>query len=289
LTDNNTWIAILIGILSTTQLHIAKALERQGIEVFEQLRSRLKKTGDPFERGIRKPVIYTIGFILNNTVFIYALIAQRHAPPAVYTSMFGMGLVFLMIYAARVLHEEVTRKQVAGAAAIIAGTLVIGIENILRDGYDRSGMALLPTLILIGVFLGFGTVGLFLSGRTNKPEVIAVAFGVFCGGCGALDPFLKGIAQNLGGRPEWVPASWLGWAIFLPSFVIGFVSFAVTQVGFAKKAPASLLVPTYNAGYILLPILLQVVLLPTYQLYWSTYAGMALVILGMALMRDLKR
>ena len=45
----------------------------------------------------------------------------------------------------------------------------------------------------------------------------------------------------------------------------------------------------YNAAYILLPILLQVALLPAYKLYWSTFAGMALVILGMALMRNLKR
>jgi drug/metabolite transporter (DMT)-like permease len=288
LTDN-TWIAILIGILSTTQLHLAKALERQGIEVFEQLQARLKKTGEQIEGGIRKPIIYTIGVTLNNTVFLYALIAQRHAPPAVYTSMFGMGLVFLMVYAAKVLKEQITRKQVAGAAAIIAGSLAIGIENILRDGYDRSSMALTPALILAGVFLAVGMLGLFLSSRSKRPDVIAVAFGLFCGGCGALDPFLKGVAQNLGGRPEWVPASWLGWVIFAFSFVIGFISFAVTQVGFAKKAPASLLVPTYNAGYILLPILLQVVLLPAYQLYWSTYAGITLIILGMALMRNLNR
>ena len=69
---NNTWIAILIGILSTTQLHLAKALERQGIEVFEQLRVRLKKTGEQIEGSIRKPIIYMVGVTLNNTVFLYA-------------------------------------------------------------------------------------------------------------------------------------------------------------------------------------------------------------------------
>jgi len=31
------------------------------------------------------------------------------------------------------------------------------------------------------------------------------------------------------------------------------------------------------------------VLLPTYLLYWSTYTGMTLIILGMVLMRDIKR
>jgi drug/metabolite transporter (DMT)-like permease len=289
LTDNNTWIAILIGIISTTQLHLAKALERQGIEVFEQLRAHMKKTGQQVEGGLRKPVLYTMGLTLNNSIFIYPLIAQRYAPPAVYTSMFGIGLVFLMIYAARVLKEEITRKQVAGSAAIIVGTLVIGVENILRSGYDRSGMALTPTLVLVGAFLVIGTVGLILASQANKPESVAVAFGLFCGGCGSLDPFLKGVAQNLSGSPEWMPGSWLGWAIFLPSFVIGFIAFAVTQVGFARKAPAGLLIPAYNASYILLPILLQVVLLPTYLLYWSTYTGMTLIILGMVLMRDIKR
>ena len=283
---DNIPLAILIGLISTTQLHLAKALERQGIEIYDQLRARIKKTVEYVEGDVRKPIIYAIGVVLNNTIFIYAIIAQRYAPPAIYTSMFGVGLIFLMLYAWKVLGERITLRQALGSMAIITGTLVLGVENILRQDVDRFDMSLIPTFILVVAFIILGTIAMISSGKTNRSHLIAGVFGIFCGGYGSLDPFLKGIAQNIRGHPEWIPGSWQGWAVFLPSFVIGFLSFALTQVAFAKRAPASVFVPVYNASYILLPVVLQVILLPTYTLYWSTYSGIALIILGIALMRN---
>jgi drug/metabolite transporter (DMT)-like permease len=286
LETDNVPLAILIGLISTTQLHLAKALERQGIEVFDRLHARIKKTGEQFEGDVKKPIIYTIGLILNNTIFIYAIIAQRYAPPAIYTSMFGVGLVFLMLYAWKVLEEKITLRHALGSLTIIIGTLILGVENILHQDVDRFDMSLTPTFILIAAFLTLGTIAMISSARTNKSHLIASIFGLFCGGYGSLDPFFKGIGQNISGQPGWIPDSWQGWVVFLPSFLIGFLSFALTQVAFAKKAPASVFVPVYNASYILLPVVLQVALLPTYTLYWSTYSGIALIILGIALMRD---
>jgi drug/metabolite transporter (DMT)-like permease len=286
---SNVPLAILIGMISTIQLHLAKALERHGIEVFDQLRARFKRTGEQFKDGSKKPMIYTLGLILNNTTFIYAIIAQRYAPPAIYTSMFGIGLIVLMIYAWKVLGEVITRDLLLGSTAILFGTLIIGVENILRQDIDRFDMALTPTLILIGAFIILGVFAMITSVRTSRSYLIAGVFGIFCGGYGSMDPFLKGIGQNISGQPNWIPGSSQGWAVFLPSFLIGFVSFALTQVAFAQKAPASLFVPVYNASYILLPIALQLVLLPTYTLYWSTMLGIGLILLGLFLMRKLFR
>jgi drug/metabolite transporter (DMT)-like permease len=283
---DNVPLAILIGLISTTLLHLSKALERQGIEIFDQLRARIKRTGERVEGGIKKPIIYSIGVVLNNTIFIYAIIAQRYAPPAIYTSMFGVGLVFLMFYAWKVLGERITLRHALGSVAIIIGTVVIGLENIFRQSVNRFDMSLTPTLILVGAFIFAGSIAMTLAGRTAKSHLVAGVFGIFCGGYGSLDPFLKGIAQNISGQPEWIPGTLQGWAIFLPSFVIGFLSFALTQVAFAKKTPASVFVPVYNASYVLLPVVLQVALLPTYTLYWSTYSGIATIILGIALMRN---
>jgi drug/metabolite transporter (DMT)-like permease len=287
LESSNVPLAILIGVLSTTQLHLAKALERQGIEVFDQLRAKVRRRYDQTEGGMKKPMIYTVGIILNNTIFIYAIIAQRYAPPAIYTSMFGVGLIFLMLYAWKVLGEKITSRHAWGSVAIIIGTLVLGVENILHQDIDRFDMSLTPTFVLVATFFILGTVAMISSARTKGSHLIAGVFGIFCGGYGSLDPFLKGIAQNMSGQPEWVPGSWQGWAIFLPSFMIGFTSFALTQVAFANKAPASVFVPIYNASYILLPLVLQVILLPTYTLYWSTFLGIAAIILGIALMRNI--
>jgi drug/metabolite transporter (DMT)-like permease len=282
-------LAILVGILSTVQLHLAKALQRQGIEALNQIRDRIRKTGGPVEKDIRKPIIYTVGVVLNNTVFIYPLLAQRYAPPAVFTSMFGVGLVALMLYAWRVLREPITREIAAGAVAIVVGTLIIGIENIGRGEYDRSGMAVGPTLALIGAFFVLGLLLVLTTTRWKGTRWIGFAFGFFAGGCGSLDPFLKGVAQNLSGRPELIPVSLVGMGIFISSFIIGFLAFLITQIGFARQAPASVLVPVYNATYIVLPVALQAVLLPSYRLYASTIFGIALILFGVVLMRGLRR
>jgi drug/metabolite transporter (DMT)-like permease len=285
----NVPLAILIGIISTIQLHLAKALERQGIEVFDQLRARIKKTSQQIDGDNKKPIIYTIGVVLNNTIFLYAIIAQRFAPPAIYTSMFGVGLIFLMIYAGKVLGERITRALLLGSGAILIGTLIIGLENIVRKDVDRFDMDTTPTLILIGAFIIVGTLAMITTVKTSKSHLIAGVFGIFCGGYGSLDPFLKGMGQNVSGSPGWIPESWQGWILFLPSFLIGFASFAFTQVAFAKKAPASVFVPIYNASYIVLPVVLQLILLPTYKLYWSTFSGMGLIIVGITLMRNVIR
>jgi drug/metabolite transporter (DMT)-like permease len=284
----NTPLVILLGIISTIQTHLAKALERQGIEVFEQIKAKLQKTGQPVEGGIKKPIIYTIGFILNQVVFIWAVIAQPYGPPALFTSMFGIGLVFLMAYAAAVMKEKITRLETWGAAVIIAGTLVIGAENIFRQDADRFTMNLNGMFVALVVWTALGLIFIFTTKRTRNLNHIGLAFGAFAGGLGGLDPFLKGVGQSHGGDPHIIPQNFVGMALFVASFVVGFLAFLVTQFGFAKKVRASMLIPAYNAAYVGLPVVLQFILLPNYAIYWTTILGVCLIIGGIILMQAFK-
>jgi drug/metabolite transporter (DMT)-like permease len=285
----NIPLVLLLGIVSTIQTHLAKALERQGIEVFEQIKTILQKNGSPVEGGLKKPLIYTIGLILNNTLFIWSTLAQPHGPPALFSSMFGIGLVFLMGYAALVLKEKINRREAIGAAAIVLGTLVIGIENLARAGrMDRLTMNLTALFIALSAWLVMSLVFVLASSRSSNLGLIALAFGLLAGGLGSLDPFFKGVGQNYGGQSGILPSNTLGTVIFASSFVIGFLAFVVTQIGFARKVRASLLVPAYNAAFIGLPILWQVFLLPGYHLFWLTGGGLCLIISGVVLMQALK-
>jgi drug/metabolite transporter (DMT)-like permease len=281
-------LVLILGILSTIQTHLAKALERQGIEVFEQIKARLQKSDQVVEDGLKKPVIYTIGFILNNTLFIWSTLAQPYGPPALFSSMFGMGLVFLMGYAAFVLKEKTTRLELGGAAAILAGTLIIGIENISRPEIDRFTMNLTAMLVALGAWLTFNLVLAILTSRTANLHLIALAFGTLAGGLGSLDPFFKGVGQNYGGQPGILPSNPIGTIFFGASFVIGFLAFVVTQFGFARKVRVSLLVPAYNAAFIGLPVAWQAFLLPNYRLTWTTLAGLLLIIGGVVGMQAFK-
>lgn len=276
-------LVLLLGILSTIQTHLAKALERQGIEVFDQIKARLQKSSQPVEGGLKKPVIYTIGLILNNTLFIWSILAQPHGPPALFSSMFGVGLVFLMAYAAAVLKEPIARREIAGAAAIVLGTLAIGYENITRAAaLDRFTMNLSAFFLALCVWLASSIAFIVAADRSRDLRLTAVAFGLLAGGLGSLDPFLKGVGQNYGGPSGILPSNAIGTSIFVFSFIVGFLAFLVTQIGFAKKVRASLLVPAYNAAFIGLPVFWQLLLLPDSRLTWPTFLSLGLILYGVA-------
>lgn len=286
----NIPLVLLLGILSTIQTHLAKALERQGIEVFEQIKARLQDTGQPAEGGLRKPVIYMIGVGLNHTLFIWSTLAQPYGPPALFSSMFGVGLVFLMIYAAAGLKEKISRREAAGAAAILLGTLAIGYENLSSAGaLDRFTMDLSALWLALGIWLALSLAFVAAASRSRNLSLIALAFGLLSGGLGSLDPFFKGVGQNYGGQPGLLPSNTVGTAIFAASFVTGFLAFVVTQIGFARKVRASLLVPAYNAAFIGLPVLWQALLLPGTHLTRLTGVGLALILGGVAAMQAVGR
>jgi len=277
----NIPLVLLLGTISTIQTHLAKALERQGIEVFEQIRAKLQKCDQPVEGGLKKPAIYTVGLILNNTLFIWSTLAQPYGPPALFSSVFGVGLVFLMVYAATVMRERITRREAVGAAAVVLGTLGIGYENISRaDATDRFTMNLPALFLALGAWLAINLAFIAFASRSRDLRLIAVAFGLLAGSLGSLDPFFKGVGQNYGGSSRILPSTTVGTAIFAASFVIGFLAFLVTQIGFAKKARASLLVPAYNATYIGMPVIWQTVLLPGYQPTAFTGLNLALILAG---------
>ncbi len=281
----NIPLVLLFGTISTIQTHLAKALERQGIEVFDQIRAKLTKSGQPVEGGLRKPIIYTIGLILNNTLFIWPILAQPYGPPALFSSVFGLGLVFLMAYAAAVMKEKITCREAVGAAAIVLGTTGIGYENIVRaEEIDRFTMNLPALFLALGIWVAISLTFAISASRAKDLRLIAVSFGLMAGGFGSLDPFLKGVGQNYGGSSSILPSSAVGGAIFASSFVIGFLAFLVTQIGFAKKARASLLVPAYNAAYIGLPVLWQTILLPGYRPTAFTGFSLALILSGVLAM-----
>jgi hypothetical protein len=286
---NNALLVIVLGILSTTQLHLAKAMQRQGIDIYDRIQARLKRTGEQVPRDAKKPAIYVAGVILNQVEFVYAILAQPYGPPALFTSMFGMGLVALMFYATLAMKESIGRLEAIGSGLIVVGTLTIGVENLWRQDYDRFQMdvrAMLAVLLIVVGLAGLAMVLVYKRGSVNQ---IGLVFGLGAGALGGLDPFLKGVGQNLGGTPGFIPRTVPGMILFGSSFVIGFLAFATTQVGFARKARASVLVPAYDSAYIVLPILLQLFLLPSYRLYWTTVLGIGAIVLGIVLMRAFGR
>ncbi len=277
---------ILLGIASTTQNHLAKALERQGIEVFDMIRARLRHAGERIEGGARKPLIYSLGLILNHTTFLYHLfVVPLGGTVALYTSMYGMGLIALLLYSTRVMKEKFTHLELLGAGAVLLGTLTIGLEGSSRPPLDMGEMDLAQTTIALLLLLGAGLVLVLVGLKTGSPKVIGLTFGLCAGICGTLDPFLKGVGQATGGVGQFVPRGAGGWALLAFSFLIGEAAVIITQWGFIRRARANILVPALNCSFVAVPVILQAILLPGYALYWTTGLGLASIMAGIVLMR----
>jgi hypothetical protein len=287
---NNAWPIILLGIASTTQTHMAKALERQGIETVDLIRARFQRSGAEIEGKARKPLIYGLGLALNYTTFIYHLfVTPLGGTTALYTSMYGIGLVVLLPYTTWVMKERISRLELAGVATILFGTLIIGIDGISRPPLDMGTMDLGRTVAAVVALLGVSLLLILAGLRNGTPNAIGLAFGLGAGTCGSLDPLLKGVGQTAGGGGLFTPGSVGGWVVLASSFLIGWLSWWITQWGFYRRARANVLVPAFNCTYIAVPVALQALLLPGYAIYWTTYLGLGLIMAGFACMRGFGR
>jgi drug/metabolite transporter (DMT)-like permease len=283
----NPGLVILFGILTTIQLHIAKAMERQGIEIFDQIREKLKKDAkDPnHPPDVKKPVIYIVGLILNNTTVVYTILSQLYGPAALYTSTFGIGLIALMLYSHFVLHEPITQNEWFGSILIIIGTVIIGVEGLYRPVYDLATVDIIVTWVLLLIFFISSGIAIGTTYLRNKPIVTGFIFGFVAGACGGLDAVIKNIAMNMDGQPVIIPVSTMAWIFYILSYLIGFSAFMLTQWGFARQARASILVPAYNCMYIVIPLIFQTILLPEYHLFLPTFVGLASIVLGIWIMQ----
>jgi len=284
-TSRKLWLVILLGILSTTQNHLAKAFQRQGIETLDHVRSKIDHTTAPFRGKPKRAWIYVIGILLNQTVFIYHLFTTPlGGTTAVYTSMYGVGLLVLLIYSWKILKEPLNRTELTGALAIFGGTLVIGLEGFFRPALVMSWMNFDATLLAVGILFVLCGLIIYLSLRNGSKDAIGVGFGFSAGAIGAMDPFLKGVGQTAGGGAAFGPVSRGGWIVFVASFLIGALAFVIDQWGFYKRVRANILVPTFNASYIAVPVIMQTILLPGYRFYWSTFLGLGLLMIGFVLL-----
>lgn len=280
----NYILAMILGIIGTVTIHLAKCFQRQGIQHFkESLQNRTKK------HSSKRSKTYLMGILLANGAFFFVIIANRLAPPSYYTSMFGFGLIVLMIYSDKVLQEPIRMREYIGTAVLVIGTFALGIEGIRNPLEDFSTIRFPRVWMALGVFIIIAGPMLFYSLKRNNNVLIGVVFGIITGATASLDPFFKSIGQHMGGSPGFLPSVGHGWFYFMISFIFSTTQFLLTQLGFLRKAHASVLVPIHNCAYIIFPILIQQVAVPNYSITILTGSGLALIISGVTLLHPLDK
>jgi drug/metabolite transporter (DMT)-like permease len=272
---NIVYFGLLFGLIGTVQVHLAKALERQGIEIFSKEKS--------FKEKGKKPLIYIIGLALNNTIFIWQMLGTQYSTASVYSSMFGLGLIVLMLYSYFVLKEEISRRSALGIALIIFGTTLVGIIQILEPPTTEILLFSNFIILCVIIFIFFFILIIFF---IRMKLAVSFIFGLVSGSMGAIDNVFKRIGLKAGFSEIFNLSTF---PIFMLSFVIGLSALIITQFGFAKGADASKLVPISNSFYIITPIYFELIIILGASISIFKIFAIIIIIAGILLMDIYKR
>ncbi|MFX1329808.1 MAG: hypothetical protein ACFE91_16890, partial [Promethearchaeota archaeon] len=202
---------------------------------------------------------------------------------------FGLGLILLMLYSHYILHEEIIKSELVGAILIIVGTTMVGFFYIIEPqisgnvNYVNFFILIIIILLLFSVLIGY-------SWKTRI--AVAFIFGLVAGTLGGTDNVLKriGLTSNnfidvLAGIVQLELDSF----IFLFSFLAGFFAMILTQIGFAKGADASRLVPMYNSLYIAAPVAFELIIVEGATISVGIILSILIIIIGVFLMNIFKK
>ncbi len=274
-------LGLLFGIVNTMVLHLAKAMERHGIEIFSR-----KKT---FKQKGKKPLIYIIGFALNNTVFIWQILGTTFASAAVFSSVFGLGLILLMLYSHYILHEEIKTPELIGALLIVIGTTLIGFLYIIEP--PEAGVINYPNFFILLIFIS--VIFTILISYSWKTKIgIALIFGAVAGTFGGMDNVFKRMGLSSSNFLEAFAGLFrleILSIIFVISFFLGLLALTLTQIGFAKGADASKLVPMYNSLYITGPVIFELIIIEGATVSIGIILSIIVIIGGVFLMNIFKK
>ncbi len=282
------FIAIGLGIWNSVLMNLAKGMQRHYITIFDKKKDELREIPQDMTKKTRKPILYTIAVIINQLPFLWAMISNIFAPFSYYTSMYGIGLVVLLFYSSKYLKEQITKRKILGAIILIIGTIILGVDGIIRPELDKTEINFISSSIFVGILIIISIIFIPISLKTKNRLMIGITFGIICGSFQSLDAVIKDIGQSYGvENTGFFPSNLVGWLIFLGSFLSGTFSFVLSQVGFSRKTDASVQVPISNSTFILIPLLFQVISYPSFNFTILTVIGIVVVVIGIFLMQFL--
>lgn len=255
-------VAMLIGVVGTSVIHLSKGFMRHGI-------------------GARSRSMYILGVLMNFTNPLWVILANRYAPTVFYTSMYGLGLVPLVIFSRLVLKEHLDSRQYRGIVIIVVGTLLIGLGNLMGGkpslyGVDRRVVGAIAVSWLVGAPL----VAILL--RHRAVRVQEYFFGIAAGGLAALEALVKGVAQAGPVTSTFLPQSPVMWWLFGASFLGAAGAFGMIQWSYLRHCRASMMGSLYDVAYVLLPLILTTILVGDAVLGVWSLMGMGFLSIGVA-------
>ena len=260
-------VAMAIGIVGTSTIHLSKGLMRQGLSGLQGV------------AGGRSRTIYATGVLMNFTNPLWVILANRFAPTVFYTSMYGLGLLPLLLFSRIALGERLRKQQYIGSMVILAGTLLVGAGNALGGTpslYNADRVLLLRAAA--GWLLIAPTMALLLRGPGIRMQEFL--FGIAAGGLAALEAVIKGVSQAGAEANTLLPQSPDAWLLFTVSFVGAAGAFGMIQWSYLRGCRASMMGSIYDVAYVGVPLLLTTLIVENGALGALRLTGVSLLALG---------
>jgi len=268
--EPNLWLAITLAIIGSTNMNVGKAIQKWKVKVLAEGRRVLA----PENR--RDFLIWCAGVGLTaSCTAIFSLALNNTDKPSLVSSMNGVGLIGLVLFAWLVLKERVGLQEMGGAGFVFAGTTLMGyFEKPLDLGGEvnlQGFLFIAPLLLLV-----FGPAA-YASWRTHKLH--GVTFGVLVG-------VLMGTAVILG-KMALVAAGHSFWGQMANPYpymalLAGLGALILTQLAFWRST-AMVVVPTINSVMILTPAVVEYFTFGR-ALKAPQFVGMAAIVAGVVLL-----
>lgn len=227
-------------------------------------------------RLLRRPVWLT-GLGLGLLGALPQAIAYSRAPFVVVQPVLALGLLLVLVLGARILHERVGAREIAGTVAIIGGVALVAWGAPPHSELHRGPAAVLA------VFAALSIAGLapfaVRGSRFDTGRLVILATGC---GFGATNVATKLVGDNLDVRHLPNAAAWA-----VAALGMGIAATIVNMTAFQRR-PATTVVPASTAVQTFLPVVLEPFFL---REHWSSAAldglplaaGLGLALVGVVL------
>lgn len=237
------WIGIVIAILASLCLNVGKGLQKWKVKVWAHGRAVVKPEH-------RKDLgLWFCGFMLTASASpLFSVALNCTDKSSMVSALNGVGLIGLVIFAWLVLREKIGWQELAGAALVLAGTVVVGYFNQPSGAQHYS----LPRFLTVVAVIAFVMTPLAIfAWKTNK------FFGLIMG---ALPGILIGVAMILadmalvksGGSILGQLKNGYPYA----AIAVGAGALVLTQFAF-WRAKAMVVVPTINSFIVFTPVVIE--------------------------------
>lgn len=272
-------IVLILGIINSCLIHLARSLQRMGIHSYDRFKNHIlgKALQD---KDNSRHYIYILGILLSNFCVIFVILAGKIGTVSYFTAMYSVGMFPMLLFTKFVMKESSGFQNWLGVALIISGSYMINLGASSSKPVDMGSVNTCNLLIVIIVIIIISPVFILWGKKTGLLWKDAFSAGLTAGMIASLDPVLKASGQHFGAGSGIFPAHVWGWVLFLSSFAASTAALFITQQAYSRKVYASQLIPYYNVAYVVMPIIVQLLIIPHYKPAGFDLIGIVIIITG---------